>query len=110
MSIDASEVSALMGCLSRKYHLFMRAGGGPLIQEGKAWTKPQKRATPEQRQAAFELGKAGKHTLVEIARAVDMRPQTVADLCRRNGFVLPSGYKGRRSAYYYAERDGRAAA
>jgi hypothetical protein len=101
-----TEISSLLDMVDRGCRRLMKEGGGPLPKDGLACLQKH-RATPEQKQAALVLGRAGLHTLVEIARAVSMRPQTVAGLCRRNKISLPCGYKGRRADAYYAERDGR---
>ena len=104
------EREGFMDWAARCMEKAMKQNGGPLPKEGKAWDGPRARTTEEEADAAIALCRTGNYTMIQVARKLDLWPQTVSRLCKQHNIDMPCGYKGRRADAYYAERDRRAAA
>lgn len=109
MSGYMTETEGFMDLVNRKCIELMRRGGGPLGNERPAWTGPRVRTTQAKIDEAIAMARTGEYTMVQVARALDLWPQTISRICERHKIATPSGYTGKRKAFRDMVRGERAA-
>jgi hypothetical protein len=88
---EESAASRCLGLIERHCAKFMVTGGGSLSPDRKPYVKRGNEMTSEKKARCLELGREGKLTGTEIARAVELPQSSVQMVLSKAGIKVPDG-------------------